>query len=103
MEYLVFSMWIIIHSKILFDCESELRCGYRINMCRDILGVKYFSCVRYKKNLAFGSKMFRKVKDWMSSPVIVVDPDSSESHALTLMRRRGIHSLMVDISAENPV
>lgn len=47
--------------------------------------------------------MSRRVKDWMSSPVIVVDPDSSVSHALTLMRRRGIHSLLVDISADNPV
>lgn len=47
--------------------------------------------------------MSRRVKDWMSSPVIVVDPDSSVSHALTLMRRRGIHSLVVDISADNPV
>lgn len=47
--------------------------------------------------------MLRKVHDWMSSPVIVVDPDSSLSHALTLMRRRGIHSLVVDFSAENPI
>jgi CBS domain-containing protein len=31
----------------------------------------------------------------MSSPVIVVDPDSSVSYALTLMRRRNIHSLVV--------
>ena len=37
------------------------------------------------------------VKDWMSRPVIVVDPDSSVSHALTLMRRRRIHSLVVDL------
>ena len=36
-----------------------------------------------------------QVKDWMSSPVIVIDPDSSVSYALTLMRRRGIHSLVV--------
>jgi len=43
-----------------------------------------------------------KVHDWMSSPVIVIDPDSSVSYALTLMRRRNIHSLIVDISAENP-
>jgi CBS domain-containing protein len=38
-----------------------------------------------------------KVSDWMSSPVIVIDPDSSVSHALTLMRRRRIHSLVVDL------
>lgn len=31
----------------------------------------------------------------MSSPVIVIDPDTSVSYALTLMRRRGIHSLVV--------
>jgi len=42
------------------------------------------------------------VKDWMSTPVIVVDPDSSVSHALTLMRRRKIHSVVVDISEKNP-
>jgi CBS domain-containing protein len=37
-----------------------------------------------------------KVRDWMSKPVIVVDPDSSVSYALTLMRRRNIHSVIVD-------
>ncbi len=40
------------------------------------------------------------VRNWMSTPVIVIDPDSSVSHALTLMRRRRIHSLVVDLSAE---
>ncbi len=39
------------------------------------------------------------VRDWMSSPVIVVDPDTSVSHAMTLMRRRNIHSLVVDVGA----
>ncbi len=39
------------------------------------------------------------VRDWMSSPVIVVDPDTSVSHAMTLMRRRNIHSLVVDMGA----
>jgi CBS domain-containing protein len=43
-----------------------------------------------------------KVSDWMSSPVIVIDPDSSVSHALTLMRRRRIHSLVVDLSGRTP-
>lgn len=43
-----------------------------------------------------------KVRDWMSSPVVVVDPDSSVSYALTLMRRRNIHSLVVDLSADKP-
>ena len=39
--------------------------------------------------------MTGKVSDWMSKPVIVVDADSSVSYALTLMRRRGIHSVVV--------
>jgi len=38
----------------------------------------------------------------MSSPVVVVDPDTSVSYALTLMRRRNIHSVVVDISDKNP-
>ncbi len=36
------------------------------------------------------------VRDWMSTPVVVVDPDTSVSHAMTLMRRRNIHSVVVD-------
>lgn len=43
------------------------------------------------------------VRDWMSTPVVVVDPDSSVSYALTLMRRRKIHSVIVDISDKNPI
>ena len=39
--------------------------------------------------------MGHKVRDWMSSPVIVVDEDSSVSYALTLMRRRNIHSVVI--------
>ena len=39
--------------------------------------------------------MAHTVRDWMSSPVIVVDPDTSVSHAMTLMRRRNIHSVVV--------
>ena len=42
------------------------------------------------------------VRDWMSSPVVVVDPDSSVSYAMTLMRRRNIHSVVVDVSEKNP-
>jgi CBS-domain-containing membrane protein len=42
--------------------------------------------------------MINNVKDWMSSPVVVVDADSSVSYALTLMRQRNIHSLVVLIS-----
>ncbi len=41
------------------------------------------------------------VRDWMSSPVVVVDPDTSVSHAMTLMRRRNIHSLVVDVGKRN--
>lgn len=42
------------------------------------------------------------VRDWMSRPVVVVDPDSSVSYALTLMRRRNIHSVVVNIGQDNP-
>ncbi|MGZ9221382.1 MAG: CBS domain-containing protein [Anaerolineales bacterium] len=42
------------------------------------------------------------VHDWMSKPVVVVDPDSSVKYALTLMRRRKIHSVVVAISEKNP-
>jgi CBS domain-containing protein len=42
------------------------------------------------------------VRDWMSRPVVVVDPDSSIRYALTLMRRRKIHSVVVAISDKNP-
>ena len=41
------------------------------------------------------------VRDWMSMPVVVVDPNSSVSYAVTLMRRRNIHSLVVGITKEN--
>lgn len=42
------------------------------------------------------------VRDWMSKPVVVVDPDSSVSYAMTLMRRRQIHSVIVNTSEGNP-
>ena len=42
------------------------------------------------------------VRDWMSKPVVVVDSDSSVSYALTLMRRRNIHSVVVNIGEDNP-
>jgi CBS domain-containing protein len=42
------------------------------------------------------------VRDWMSHPVVVVDPDSSVKYALTLMRRRKIHSVVVSMSENNP-
>ena len=37
-----------------------------------------------------------KVRDWMSKPVVVIDPDSTVSYALTLMRRRNIHSVIIN-------
>lgn len=44
--------------------------------------------------------MVNLVRDWMSSPVIVVDADSTVSYALTLMRRRNVHSLVVNIASD---
>jgi CBS domain-containing protein len=38
----------------------------------------------------------------MSKPIVVVGTDSSVSYAMTLMRRRRIHSVVVDISEKNP-
>ncbi len=46
--------------------------------------------------------MTHTVRDWMSSPAVVVAADSSVSYAMTLMRRRGIHSVIVDVSEKNP-
>lgn len=45
--------------------------------------------------------MSHTVRDWMSSPVVVVAPDTSVSYAMTLMRRRNIHSVVVDMSGKN--
>ena len=42
------------------------------------------------------------VRDWMSKPVVVIDPDSNVKYALTLMRRRKIHSVVVAMSEKNP-
>ncbi len=41
------------------------------------------------------------VREWMSSPVIFIDADSTVAQALTLMRRRNIHSLMVALSGSD--
>ncbi len=41
--------------------------------------------------------MAHKVKDWMSSPIIVLDQDSSVAYALTLMRRRSVRSLLISV------
>ncbi|HJS29917.1 MAG TPA: CBS domain-containing protein [Anaerolineales bacterium] len=41
--------------------------------------------------------MGRLVREWMSKPAIFIDPEASVAHAMTLMRRRGIHSLVVSL------
>lgn len=41
------------------------------------------------------------VRDWMSSPVVIVDPDTSVSNAMALMHRRGIRSVVGEISERN--
>jgi CBS domain-containing protein len=41
------------------------------------------------------------VRDWMNRPVVVVDPDTVVSYAMTLMRRRGIHSVVVALDQTN--
>jgi CBS domain-containing protein len=46
--------------------------------------------------------MAQTVRDWMSSPAIVIPPEIRVRQALTLMRRRGIHSLIVDLSRGRP-
>ena len=43
--------------------------------------------------------MGHTVRDWMSTPVIFIDPEASVSHAMTLMRRRNIHSLVVALDS----
>jgi CBS domain-containing protein len=43
-----------------------------------------------------------RVRDWMIDLLVFVDPDASVSEALSLMRRRYIHSLVVSKSADNP-
>ena len=46
--------------------------------------------------------MANTVRDWMSTPVITILPEMSVSQALTLMRRRNIHSLVVDLTETSP-
>ena len=41
-----------------------------------------------------------KVQDWMISPAVVVDPDTCVAYALTVMRRRNIHSLVVNLTGK---
>jgi CBS domain-containing protein len=43
--------------------------------------------------------MANQVQDWMSSPVILIAPETTIAQALTLMRRRGIHSLVIDLTS----
>ena len=38
------------------------------------------------------------VRDWMARPIIIIDDSTLVTQALTLMKRRGIHSLVVDCS-----
>jgi CBS domain-containing protein len=42
------------------------------------------------------------VRDWMIDLVVFIDPDSSVSEALAIMRRRYIHSLIVNRTETNP-
>jgi CBS domain-containing protein len=44
------------------------------------------------------SSMAYTVRDYMSKPVIVIDPETPVSSALSIMRRRSIHSLVVDLT-----
>ena len=43
-----------------------------------------------------------KVRDWMVDLIVYVDPDTTVTHALELMRRRYIHSLIVNRTETNP-
>jgi len=38
------------------------------------------------------------VRDWMSSPIVVIVPETTVTQASTLMRRRGIHSVVIDLT-----
>lgn len=41
------------------------------------------------------------VRDWMSNPVVVIPQEVFVDQAVALMRRRGIHSLVVDLPMDN--
>lgn len=45
---------------------------------------------------------FTKVKDWMIDLLVFVEPDRTVHEALSLMRRRYIHSLLVNKTPEHP-
>jgi CBS domain-containing protein len=42
------------------------------------------------------------VRDWMMDLVVFIEPDSTVLDALAMMRRRYIHSLIVNKSKDNP-
>ena len=42
------------------------------------------------------------VRDWMMDLVVFIDPDSTVLEALAMMRRRYIHSLIVNKTNDNP-
>lgn len=42
------------------------------------------------------------VRDWMMDLVVYIDPESTVSDALAVMRRRYIHSLIVSKSSKSP-
>jgi CBS domain-containing protein len=42
------------------------------------------------------------VRDWMVDVIVFVDPNATVSEALALMRRRYIHSVIVNKTAESP-
>jgi CBS domain-containing protein len=44
--------------------------------------------------------MDHKVTDWMSSPVIVIDAESTVAYAINKMRRRNIHCLVIIVAGQ---
>ena len=52
-------------------------------------------CVVFRRNLQAKTKEKRKVKYFMSSPVVTIDPNSRIINALEIMRKHGIGSLVV--------
>jgi CBS domain-containing protein len=45
---------------------------------------------------------FTKVKDWMIDLLVFIEPDRTVHEALSIMRRRYIHSLLVSKTETNP-
>ena len=46
--------------------------------------------------------MLSKVGDWMIDLVVYIDPEATVTEALALMRRRYLHSLIVNKTKDNP-